>query len=63
MSTVLKLDRLEAHDRLEHLVNDQWKTISQGAQDCLLKILTLWLYRKKVRISISLLIQEHTTMV
>lgn len=34
---ILKLDRLEAHDRLEHLIKDQWSTISQGAEDCLKK--------------------------
>jgi hypothetical protein len=33
----MKLDRLETHDRLEYFVNDQWKTISQGAEDCLKK--------------------------
>lgn len=33
--TILTVDRLEAHDRLEHLISDQWKTISQGAEDCL----------------------------
>lgn len=35
MTQIMKLDRLEAHDRLEHLMNDQWKVISQGAEDCL----------------------------
>src|ERR1700685_1507363 len=33
----MKIDRLETHDRLEHFVNDQWATISQGASDCLLR--------------------------
>lgn len=33
----MKINRLETHDRLEHFVQDQWKTISQGASDCLLK--------------------------
>ena len=33
----MKLNRLEAHDRLQHFVNDQWKTIAQGAEDCLFK--------------------------
>ena len=33
----MKIDRLETHDRLQHFVQDQWKTISQGAEDCLKK--------------------------
>jgi hypothetical protein len=37
MQKIMTLDRLEAHDRLEHLINDQWKTIAQGAEDCLFK--------------------------
>lgn len=31
----MKVDRLETHDRLDYFVNDQWRTISQGAEDCL----------------------------
>jgi hypothetical protein len=31
----MKIDRLETHDRLEHFIEDQWKTISKGAEDCL----------------------------
>lgn len=33
----MKVDRLETHDRLEHFVNDQWKNIAQGAEDCLFR--------------------------
>lgn len=33
----MKLDILETHDRLKHLVNSQWATIAQGAEDCLKK--------------------------
>jgi hypothetical protein len=31
------IDRLETHDRLEHFIQDQWSTISEGATDCLTK--------------------------
>jgi hypothetical protein len=34
---ILKVDPLEAHDRLKHLVSEQWNVISQGAEDCLRK--------------------------
>lgn len=31
----MKIDRLETHDRLEHFIENQWITISKGAEDCL----------------------------
>ena len=31
----MKLNRLETHDRLEHLIKDQSISIAQGATDCL----------------------------
>lgn len=31
----MKIDRLEAHDRLQHLKQEQSKTVFQGAEDCL----------------------------
>lgn len=31
----MKLNRLETHDRLEYLIEDQSKIIAQGAEDCL----------------------------
>lgn len=34
---LMKLNRLDTHDRLEHLIEDQSKTIWQGATDCLTK--------------------------
>lgn len=33
----MKINRLEAHDRLKHLIKDQSLNISQGAHDCLTK--------------------------
>lgn len=33
----MKINRLEAHDRLEHLIEDQSANIFQGAEDCLKK--------------------------
>jgi hypothetical protein len=33
----MKINRLETHDRLQHLKKDQSLNISQGASDCLLK--------------------------
>jgi hypothetical protein len=33
----MKIDRLETHDRLLHLQNDQGANLSQGAHDCLTK--------------------------
>jgi hypothetical protein len=33
----MKIDRLETHDRLQYLLNDQNNTIAQGAEDCLKK--------------------------
>ena len=33
----MKINRLETHDRLEHLHNDQALNIAQGASDCLKK--------------------------
>ena len=33
----MKINRLEAHDRLLHFKNDQNSTIQQGAEDCLKK--------------------------
>ena len=33
----MKLNCFESHDRLKHFVNDQWATISQGADDCLMR--------------------------
>lgn len=33
----MKLNRLETHDRLEHFIQDQWKTVAQGAEDCLFR--------------------------
>ena len=33
----MKINRLEAHDRLQHLHKDQWETISKGASDCMLR--------------------------
>lgn len=33
----MKLNRLEAHDRLQHFVKDQSLNIAQGASDCLTK--------------------------
>lgn len=33
----MKLNRLETHDRLEHLIKDQSQNIFQGAEDCLKK--------------------------
>lgn len=33
----MKVNRLEAHDRLEYLIKDQSKSIQQGAEDCLKK--------------------------
>ena len=33
----MKLNRLETHDRLQHLVKDQTANIWQGAEDCLKK--------------------------
>lgn len=33
----MKLNRLETHDRLEHLQKDQALNVAQGAQDCLKK--------------------------
>lgn len=35
--SILKLDRLEAHDRLQHLIKEQSNVIQQGADDCLNK--------------------------
>lgn len=47
----MKVDRLETHDRLEHLVQDQSNVIFQGAEDCL-----------KVN-SLSLALQQHSDYV
>jgi hypothetical protein len=33
----MKIDRLEAHDRLQYFIEDQHKTIWKGADDCLKK--------------------------
>lgn len=33
----MKLNRLETHDRLQHLIKDQSLNIAQGANDCLKK--------------------------
>ncbi len=33
----MKLNRLETHDRYEHLIKDQGERVSQGASDCLQK--------------------------
>ncbi len=33
----MKINRLETHDRLEHLIRDQSSSIQQGAEDCLKK--------------------------
>lgn len=33
----MKIDRLETHDRLEHFIEDQAKTIWEGADECLKK--------------------------
>jgi hypothetical protein len=33
----MKLNRLETHDRYQHLIKDQGDVIGQGASDCLLK--------------------------
>jgi hypothetical protein len=44
----MKIERLEAHDRLLHLKQDQALNVAQGAEDCL----------KKNRLSIAL--QEHS---
>jgi hypothetical protein len=37
LKQILKVDRLETHDRLEFFINDQWQKITQGAEDCLFK--------------------------
>lgn len=34
---LMKLNRLDTHDRLEHFIQDQSQTIWQGATDCLTK--------------------------
>lgn len=44
----MKLNRLETHDRLEHLKADQSLNITQGANDCLFKN------------SLSLALQDHS---
>ncbi len=31
----MKINRLEAHDRLQHLIKDQSSSVSQGVEDCL----------------------------
>ena len=31
----MKLNRLETHDRLLHFQQDQWETVSKGAEQCL----------------------------
>jgi hypothetical protein len=31
----VKVNRLEAHDRLTYFKHDQWETISRGAEECL----------------------------
>lgn len=33
----MKVDRLEAHDRLLHFKKDQWHILAQGIEDCLKK--------------------------
>lgn len=33
----MKINTLEAHDRLNHFKQDQWEVVSQGAEDCLKK--------------------------
>lgn len=33
----MKIERLETHDRLQHLIKDQALNIAQGAEDCLKK--------------------------
>ena len=33
----MKINRLEAHDRLQYLIKDQSEVVQQGAEDCLKK--------------------------
>ena len=37
MQIIKKLDRLETHDRLEHLINNESIDVFRGAEDCLKK--------------------------
>lgn len=33
----MKISTLDAHDRYQHVIKDQWEAISKGAEDCLLR--------------------------
>ena len=43
----MKVDRLETHDRYEHLIKDQMEAVSKGAEDCIKKNELSLAYQKR----------------